>query len=685
MQLENLSKFDEKAYEILGKLTLNEKVSLMSGNYTYEQLAGPLKEDPYKNHYNVFPYAAGGLAKYNLPPMLFADGPRGVVCGLGESTCFPVSMLRGATFNPELEQKIGEAIGKEIRSYDGNLFGGVCINLPYHPGWGRSQETYGEESFHIGQMGAALTKGVQSEDVIACVKHFAFNQMENSRFDVSVTCDQRTEREVFLPHFKDCIDAGAKSIMSSYNRYNGTYCGEHNYLLNEVLKGEWDFDGFVMSDFVWGMHDTVLAANSGQDIEMCLTILFGDNLVKAVEDGFVPEQKINESAFRIIRTMLAISNSPLKYDKSVLACNEHVSLAKSAALEGITLVKNEHNHLPLADIKQKIVIVGKLANALNIGDYGSSQVFPPYVVTIAEAFKNNNANSDIVIIDGDNAEELDLHIQDADEIITVVGYNHDDEGEYVSKEQHDNYLGAKGGDRFSLDLHTEDIELIKTIGSVNENQTVITIGGNTILMTEWIDYTKSIIMAFYPGMEGGNAVYEIIFGEVNPSGKLPFVVPFSEDDLPTVKWETHDQYYEYYHGYTRLEKNNVEPLFHYGHGLSYTTFDLDYKSLEHKDNSIIINVDVTNTGARVGSEVIQVYAGFENSKIDRPTKILRAFKKESIEPGETKTVQLVVDKDKLNWYNPVSREWEFEDIIYNFHVGTSASNRGLSTKSIYIN
>jgi beta-glucosidase len=176
------------------------------------------------------------------------------------------------------------------------LFGGVCINLPRHPGWGRSQESYGEESFHLGAMGAALVNGVQSEDIIACIKHFAFNSMENSRFKVNVKADKRTEREVYLPHFKDCIDAGAASVMSAYNLYDGDYCGHNDYLLNQVLKGEWEFDGFVISDFVWGVKETADAANGGMDIEMCNTAYFGDKLVDAVRDSRVSEEKINQAA-----------------------------------------------------------------------------------------------------------------------------------------------------------------------------------------------------------------------------------------------------------------------------------------------------------------------------------------------------------------------------------------------------
>jgi beta-glucosidase len=368
--------YTEKARALVEQMSLEEKVRLMSG-WARPWPQGEPSGDP---HYNYTPYGAAGNERLGLPPMKFCDGPRGVVCGTGKSTCFPVSMLRGAAFDTALEEEIGHAIGREVRAHGGNLFAGVCINLPYHPGWGRSQETYGEESFAIGRMGAALLRGVQSEDVMACVKHFAFNSMEISRFKCSVDCDRRTEREVFLPHFKDCVDAGAASIMSAYNLYKGTHCGHSDYLLRKVLKEEWDFDGFVMSDFVMGIKDTVEAANGSQDMEMCWESLFGEKLVKAVRDGLVHEGRIDEAALRIARTILAFEEaykeSGKNYGPEVIGCKEHIALAHKAAREGITLLKNE-DVLPLDRKKtKKLALIGRLSDKDNIGDHGSSRVYP---------------------------------------------------------------------------------------------------------------------------------------------------------------------------------------------------------------------------------------------------------------------------------------------------------------------
>lgn len=684
-------KMTEQAQEIVEKMSLQQKVWLMSGNIdpskmTKEfmaQMAEAMSND--ENHYNVTPYAAGGIDELNLPPMLFVDGPRGVVCGNWQTTCFPVSMARGATFSPELEEKVGHCIGRETRAFGGNLFAGVCINLPYNPGWGRSQETYGEETYQIGQMGAALVRGVQDEDVMACVKHYAFNNMENARFKCSVTCDQRTEQEVYLPHFKDCVDAGAASIMSSYNRYSGVRCGHSKYLLSQVLKDEWDFDGFVMSDFCWGVRDTVEAANGGQDMEMMWTKFYGDRLVKAVEDGFVPEEQINDAALRIVRTILAFDKDHKEYDTSVVGCDEHIAVAKEVAEKSITLIKNQ-DVLPLSkEETKKIALIGKLADQANIGDHGSSWVRPPYVVTPEEGLKKVNENCEVIVNDGSDIESAKKLAAEADAVIFVVGYNHDDEGEFISENEAENYTGAMGGDRkCSLGLHDDEVKLIQEVGPVNEKSTVVMIGGNMIMMTEWYDSVNSVMMAYYPGMEGGTAIAEIIYGDVNPSGKLPYVVPHSESDLPHVDWEATDQYYEYYHGYTRLEKKGIKPLVPYGFGLSYTTFDISNLAAKEDGEKLIVTAKVKNTGAVDGDEVVQMYVGFENSEVDRPVKQLRGFKRVRLKAGEEATVEITTPLEKLKWYDPVYREWKLERMEYPIYVGSSAADEDLKKTSIII-
>ncbi|MDO4298618.1 MAG: glycoside hydrolase family 3 C-terminal domain-containing protein [Lachnospiraceae bacterium] len=676
----------EEARKIVDGLSLEEKVNLMGANIYLSQMQEVLDSLSSENtHYNMTPYPAGGIEGV-IPPMQFCDGPRGVVCGIGQTTCFPVSMARGASFDPELEEAIGHAIGKETRAFGGNLFAGVCINLPYNPGWGRSQETYGEESFAIGQMGAALVRGVQDEDVMACVKHFAFNQMENARFKVSVYADKRTEREVFLPHFKDCIDAGAASIMSSYNLYNQVQCGHNKYLLSTILKGEWDFDGFVMSDFIYGIKDTVEAANGGQDMEMCITQYFGDKLVKAVQDGFVPESKVDEAALRIVRTILAFDRGHKEYDMSVVGCAEHIALAKRAAEESITLIKND-DVLPLDKhgIK-KLAVLGKLADYENIGDHGSSCVYPKYVVTPLQGIAAVAPEVQVIYEDGSDLEAAKKAAAEADAVLFVVGYNFDDEGEYISGDDFGSMSGAAesvGGDRKpGLGLHRDEEELIQQVGPVNKKSAVVMIGGNTITMKEWQDCVGAALMAYYPGQEGGTAIAEILFGDVNPSGKLPYVVPVDEKDLPQVDWEATEQYYGYYHGYTKLEKEGIAPLYPYGHGLSYTTFEVSDASFAADTETVTAVCNVKNTGAVAGTEVVQMYVGFGNSKVDRPVKILRGFTRVELQPGEEKEVTITCPVEKLAYYNAYTRQMEVEAMEYEMYIGTSSADKDLLKGSI---
>ena len=682
---ENRLSYTERARRIVDSLTLEERVSLMSGSMTFEEVRGAIKKKT-REHYNHFPYPAGGIPEKGIPAVLFCDGPRGVVCGNGKSTCFPVSMLRGASFDTDLEEEIGEAMAEEVLAYGGNLSAGVCINLPYNPGWGRSQETYGEDSFHLGEMGAALVRGIQKKGVIACVKHFAFNQMENARFKVNVDCTRRTEREVFLPHFKKCIDQGAGAVMSSYNLYKGVMCGHNGYLLDQVLKEEWGFDGFVMSDFVWGVKDTAAAANGGQTMEMCVTKYFGQNLVNAVKEGLVDASRINDAALRIVRTLLAFEDKKEHVRPNVIGCKKHTMLALESAREGITLIKNQNQVLPL-DRKstRQVVVLGRLAQKENTGDRGSSQVYPPYVVTAVKGIAAASPKTEVIYYEGSNPEHSRHLAQEADAVIFVVGYDYNDEGEYVAEDKKDVYTGAVGGDRRNgLGLHGADRKLIEAAGPANKNSIVVLIGGNMIMLEGWKDSVASILMGYYPGMEGGTALGEIIYGDVNPSGKLPFVIPNREDQLPSVDWNGTTQYYDYYHGYRKLDKEEIRPAVPYGFGLSYTTFSVECMKAWTADGLVYACCDVKNTGGREGTEVLQMYVGFPQSKVDRPVRTLKGCKRSSLQPGEKRTVVISCPVEELAWFNEETGSFETEHMEYEIYMGTSSAPEDLLMTTITI-
>lgn len=648
--------FDEKARELVSEMSFKEKVKLIAGNCKIYESMGI-------GSYNSKPYGAGGCKRLEVPEMEFCDGPRGCVCG--NSTCFPVTMARGATFDPELEERVGRAIGEEIRAHGGNFYGGVCINLPYNPGGGRSQETYGEDSVHLGKMGAALVKGVQSQNVIACIKHFAFNSMENSRFWVNVTADKRTEREVYLPHFKKCIDAGAAAVMSSYNRYNGTFNGANKYLLTDVLRDEWGFDGFVVSDFFFGLHSTKGGLNAGLDVEMNIRRKYNVLSVRsAIRRGKATMEQLDNACVRIVRTLLAFTEAEdeREYDKSLIACDEHIALAREVAEKSITLLKNDNNLLPLDTKKYKtIAVVGDLAKVENIGDYGSSQVHPPYVKTFMQAMEENYPDVKVTFIPTKKVRKNENTIKCADAVILLCGMRHGDEGEYIF---------IIGGDRKQLGLKKREVEMLRYAGSLNKNTTAVVMGGNVIRMSEWKDSINSILMAYYPGMEGGNAIADIIFGKVNPSGKLPFAIAKNDTDYPEVKWLTLHQHYDYYNGYKKLENDCKVPDFPYGFGLSYTSFELsDFKFKETDGRKASFEVTVKNTGERSGAQVVQLYTEWNDSAVDRPQRTLSDFCRVELEAGESKTVTLESSIRDLAYYDE-EKGFIDEDILYTAFVGT---------------
>lgn len=646
--------FTEEAEKLIGQMTLKEKVVLLAGHCKWYQSMGI-------GSYNSVPYGAGGNERLGISQMYFCDGPRG--CVSGNSTCFPVSMARGATFDTELEERVGKAIAKEIRANGGNFYGGVCINVPYNPGGGRSQETFGEDSIHIGRMAKALVKGVQSESVIACIKHFAFNSMENSRFWVNISADKRTEREIYLRHFKECIDAGAASVMSSYNRYLGHFNGANNYLLRDVLKGEWDFDGFVVSDFFFGLHETSGGMNAGLDVEMNIRRKYTYfNIKRALKKGKITMKQIDEAGVRIVRTILAAeaSKGDRNYPKELIACDEHIALAREVAEKSITLIKNEGGLLPLDVNKiRSIALVGDLADEENIGDNGSSQVHPPYIKTVKQAIEENYPDAHMTFIPTADVKNRRYIIEHADAVIAVCGMKHSDEGEYIV---------VIGGDRKDLGLKNKEVEMIKLVSSYNKNTAVVLMGGNMIRMSEWHSDVSAVLMAYYPGMEGGNAIADIIFGKVNPGGKLPFVIGKKDSDFPQVSWQTLSQDYGYYHGYKKLLHDKKEEDYSYGFGLSYTEFEISEPALsEITEDTAEFKVTVKNTGEREGSETLQLYVGYENSCVERPERELKDFKRVYLAPGEEASVILSVKKKDLAYYG--ENGFIEENINYIAYIG----------------
>ena len=664
---------EAKARDLLGQMSLEEKIHQMSGDTSL--LSGGY-EMMYT--YNARPIPAGENLRLGIPGIRFSDGPRGVV--MGHSTCFPVSMARGASWDVELEERIGDAIGVEARAQGANFYGGVCINLLRHPAWGRAQETYGEDPHHLGEMGAALVRGVQRH-IMACAKHYALNSMENARFKVDVRVNERALREVYLPHFKRCVEEGVASIMSAYNKVNGEWCGHHTHLLREVLKGDWGFEGFVVSDFMWGVRDTRSAALGGLDIEMPFTRFYGKKLKRLVERGEVPETVIDEAVLRILRQKIRFAQvgEPGRYDPSAVVSPAHQALGREAAQKSIVLLKNEppeKGGKPLLPIDRssvrRIALIGKLAATPNIGDHGSSQVRPPYVITPLEAFQSYASDLRIDYDDGIRMNSAIDIARQADLVVAIVGYTHVEEGEYIPRVL---FWSAKGGDRASLRLAEEDENLIINLAEANPNLVVVMMGGSAIITEAWREQAPAILMAWYAGMEGGRALVDVLFGEVNPSGKLPCAFPKSEHQLPFFDREAVSIEYGYYHGYRLMDKEGYAPAFPFGFGLSYTTYEYSNLLLEQDeiglDGNLQIGVDITNRGQTAGEEIAQLYVGYMHTKVERPVKELKGFARVSIQPGETRRVEFSLPARRLAYYDE-QEGWSVEPGEYELYVGPSS-------------
>jgi beta-glucosidase len=677
------------SHELVDQMTLDEKLGCLEGDID----AWPGLMDMVSGGYHRRTFPAGKVERLGLPGIEFSDGPRG--CVVGEKTAFPVSMARGASWDTELEERIGEAIGAELRTVGANFYGGVCVNLLRHPGWGRAQETYGEDPHHVGRMGAALMRGAQTH-VMACVKHFAVNSMENARFKVDVQADERALHEVYLPHFRHIVEQGVASVMSAYNSLNGTFCGDNTELLTTILRDEWGFDGFVISDFIFGLRDAALSVKAGLDIEMPFRQQRTMHLRTDLANGTLTEADIDVAVERIVRgqlTYLAIDRPAVHVSR--VCSPAHLALAREAATKSIVLLRNEGSLMPLdAASLKRVAVVGRLAAVPNLGDGGSSDVIVPSCVTPLDGLRAALPNA--VVVHHDHDADV---VAGADVAIVVVGYTSRDEGEYIDSAGTVDLMAshfpkmtnadrqaiadapklpsttrsrdfAPGGDRRSIALSADDEALIRAVVEVNPRTVVAVMGGSAVVMESWRHSVPAIVLLWYPGMEGGHAFADILLGNANPSGRLPFSIPTDELHLPHWNPDAETETYDLWHGHWKLARDRNDAAYPFGFGLSYTSFKLADARLDASGDTVLVGV--SNTGGRDGTDVVQIYAGLPGSRYERPAKRLVGFARVDVPAGET--VDVVVPIDMTDLRVRENGRWVTEAGAYLLTVARSAAD-----------
>ncbi|SHN47372.1 glycoside hydrolase family 3 protein [Cryptosporangium aurantiacum] len=639
--------------------------------------------------YNTVPIEAGRVDRLGIPGIRFTDGPRGVV--VGASTAFPAAIARAAAFDVEQERGIGAVIGREGRAQGANLFAGICVNVPPFPGWGRSQESYGEDPLLAGAMGAALTDGVRPW-LLTCVKHYALNSMEEARFTVDVRVDEDVLHEVYLPHFRAVVEAGADAVMSAYNAVNGVWAGESHDLLTRVLRETWGFDGFVMTDFIFGLRDPVGSVAAGQDLEMPFRQQRATALPGALRDGRLARADVERAAARLLAAQLRLAVRARRTPSStVVASAPHRTLARDAAVRGAVLLRNQvvgdAPVLPLAlGDADRIVVFGRLADAPNLGDTGSSKVRPPATVSVLDGLRERLGDRVHHATDTTSAA-------DAAAAIVVVGLTTQDEGEAMIGIDAEaarllggvarrrwvaaviarlaglaaRRSGMSGGDRRELHLHSDDVALITAVSAANPRTVVVVIGGGTIMLDPWDEHVPGILLAWYPGMEGGHAVTDVLLGDAEPGGRLPVVIPRRRADLPTVDWKARTAHYPRWFGQRKLDRDGVVAAYPFGFGLGYTTFSIDDVVLGPISGELVrATATVRNTGDRAGRHVVQLYATRTD---ERTSRVLIGFAPVSIVAGGTEAVMIEATLRPLrtwtgNGFGPVPTELTVEAAAY---------------------
>jgi len=686
----NLSTANEaKITAIMKRMTLEEKVGMLHANSSF---------------------TSAGVKRLGIPELVMSDGPHGVRLEHGRGwtalpnvndagTYLPTGNTLAATWNRSLGYAYGTVLGSEAKYRGKDVILGPGINIMRSPLNGRNFEYQSEDPYLVSQMVVGYIKGVQSQGISACVKHYAANNEEVDRNTVNVLMSERALREIYLPGFKAAVTlGGVNTVMGSYNKFRGQYATENSYLINDILKGEWGFKGVLMSD--WGaVHDTREALENGTDLEMGSDIgtpplkfnkfYLGDTVVTLVKKGVIPVALVDDKVRRILRVMFSTEMIGGRRTPGAYNTKAHQQTALKVAEEGIVLLKNDAQILPLKSASIKtLAVIGENAARPNAMGGGSSQVKAKYEVTPLQGLKNLLGSTTHIdyaqgykIARGQLADEQMIKqaadaAAKADAAIIFCGWTHG----YDYNKWDDNAYDAEAVDKPSLEMPFGQNELIKAVLKANPKTVIVLMGGGPIDISRWVDQSKAIVEGWYPGMEGGNALAKILFGKVNPSGKLPMTFPKKLEDSPAHKLGEFPGVNGTVHynegifvGYRYFDTYHVEPQFPFGHGLSYTRFKYSGMMIKKElGKTASVSLTIKNTGKTAGAEVVQFYVKEDKPLVERPDKELKSFEKVFLKPGESKTITVKLDTSSFSYYNEQDKKWTADAGQYHILAGSSS-------------
>lgn len=688
----------ERVADVLSRMTLEEKVSMLAGSGWMEST---------------------GVPRLGIPAIKMADGPMGIRNWTGSSavtsvegaspsftsTAFPAGICVAASWDPELARREGAVIGQEVKSIGRDMILGPTVNIQRTPLWGRNFESFGEDPFLAGRMAVGYIQGVQGEGVIASVKHFVVNNEEFERHRIDVAVDERALHEIFYPAFEAAIQkAHVWTVMSSYNKINGTYAAQ-SPLLEQELYHAAGFTGFVISD--WGStYSTAPTVNAGMDLEMPGGppmqrwiagpnpklagndggYLVPDKILPLVKSGAIPVADIDRNAGRILTVIFESGLYDHPHAGGVpIDTPAQRMIARQAATEGIVLLKNKGSLLPLkAATVHSIAVIGPSAATARVGGGGSGLVFAKGVVTPLDGIQRRAGGIQVryalgVAMQGEEqadatpesrrklVEEAVAAAKSSDVAVIFAGY--------TSK------LETEGKDRPDMDLPAGQDELIQAVAAVNKKTVVVLNAGDSVTLTRWVDQVPGLLDTWYGGEEGGDAIADVLFGDANPSGKLPFTFLRSLQDSPSYGnypgTDLHVKYAEtIYVGYRYFDKHaDKQPLFPFGYGLSYTNFalsDLHVPATVGADGNAVVTATVRNTGQRRGAEVVQLYLADPGAPVDRPLRELKGFERVELAPGESRVVRFPLDRRALSFYSTANHAWTAQPGHFDVSVGTSS-------------